>query len=81
MTVERPNTLAGLVAKRTEIAGQISDVRETLRKLIVNLDHIDAAIRLFDPDYDVASIRDKPVRPAQIARRGDSIRSTASPQA
>ncbi len=74
MTVERPNTLAGLVAKRTEIAGQISDVRETLRKLIVNLDHIDAAIRLFDPDYDVASIRDKPVRPAQIARRGDSIR-------
>jgi hypothetical protein len=45
-----------------------------LRKLIVDLDHIDGAIRLFDPDYDIASIRDKPVHPAQIARRGDSIR-------
>ena len=74
MTVERPNTLAGLVAKRAEIAGEIAGARETLRKLIVDLDHIDAAIRLFDPDYDVASIRDKPVHPAQVARRGDSIR-------
>jgi hypothetical protein len=34
-----------------------------LRKLIVDLDHIDGAIRLFDPGYDIAGIRDKPVRP------------------
>jgi hypothetical protein len=74
MTVERPNTLAGLVAKRSEIAGKIDASRETLRQLIVDLDHIDAAIRLFDPDFDIASIRTKPTHPAQLARRGDSIR-------
>jgi len=68
------HALSGLIAKRAEVAGQIADARETLRKLIVDLDHVDAAIRLFDPDYDIASIRDKPVHPAQIARRGDSIR-------
>ena len=56
--------------KRAEIGGQIADARETLRKLIVYLDHVDAAIRLFDPDYDIASIRGKPVHPAQIGRRG-----------
>jgi hypothetical protein len=74
MTTERPNTVAGLVAKRAEIAGKIDEARETLRQLIVDLDHVDAAIRLFDPDYDIAAIRVKPTHPAQIARRGDSIR-------
>jgi hypothetical protein len=42
MTVERPNTLAGLVEKRAEIAGQISHTRATLRQLIIDLDHVDA---------------------------------------
>ncbi len=74
MTVERPNTIAGLVAKRSEIAGRIDTLRADLRKLIVDLDHIDAAIRLFDPGFDIAGIVSKPVRGAQVARRGDSIR-------
>ena len=42
MTVERPNTLAGLVEKRADIAGQIAHTRATLRQLIIDLDHIDA---------------------------------------
>jgi hypothetical protein len=74
MTVERPNTIAGLVAKRAEISGQIDAARATLRQLIVDLDHVDAAIRLFDPDYDTASIRPKTYPVAQVTRRGDSIR-------
>jgi hypothetical protein len=53
MTIERPNTLARLVEKRVEIAGQISHTRPTLRQLIIDLDHVDAAIRIFDPNYDV----------------------------
>jgi hypothetical protein len=72
--IERPNTVAGLVAKRSEIAGKIDAGREELKQLIVDLDHIDAAIRLFDPNYDIGGIRPKPVHPAQIVRRGDSIR-------
>jgi len=45
-----------------------------LRQLIVDLDHVDAAIRLFDPDYDTAAIRPKTYPVAQVTRRGDSIR-------
>lgn len=71
---QRPNTVAGLVAKRAEITGQIDAARETLRELIIALDHIDAAIWLFDPDYDIAGIRAKPTHPAQAVRRGDNIR-------
>src|ERR1700724_4813750 len=74
MSVERPNTIAGLVAKGAEIAGQIDAARAPLRQLIVDLDHVDAAIRLFDPDYDTAAIRPKTYPVAQVTRRGDSIR-------
>lgn len=76
MTAVRPNTLAGLVAKRAEIAGQVSHARAAVRQLIIDLDHIDAAIRLFDPDYDVEGIRQKLPTPAHRAVRGDLTRAT-----
>jgi hypothetical protein len=76
VTIERPNTLAGLVEKRAEIAGEIAHTRATLRQLIIDLDHIDAAIRLFDPDYDVAGIRQKIPSAAHRAIRGDMTRAT-----
>jgi hypothetical protein len=76
MTVERPNTLAGLVEKRAEIAGQISHTRAVLRQLIIDLDHVDAAIRIFDPSYDVGGIRQKIPSAAHRAIRGDMTRAT-----
>jgi hypothetical protein len=75
-TVERPNTLAGLVEKRAEIAGQISHTRAALRQLIIDLDHIDAAIRIFDPSYDVEGIRQKIPTAVHRALRGDLTRAT-----
>ena len=66
MTVERPNTLAGLVEKRAEIAGQIAHTRATLRQLIIDLDHVDAAIRLFDP-MRVSGRRSRAQRTAHCA--------------
>ena len=40
-TVERPNTVAGLIEKRREIAGQIEHYQRILNELIIDLDHID----------------------------------------
>jgi hypothetical protein len=74
MTIERPNTLAGLVEKRAQIAGQLAHTRAVLRQLIIDLDHIDAAIRLFDPNYDVEGIRQKIPDAAHRAIRGDLTR-------
>src|ERR1700674_154261 len=76
MTVERPNTLAGLVEKRAEIAGKISQARAALRQLIIDLDHVDAAIRIFDPSYDVEGIRQKIPSAAHRALRGDLTLAT-----
>jgi hypothetical protein len=39
MTVKGPNTLAGRIEKRAEIAGRISHTRAALRQLIIDLDH------------------------------------------
>lgn len=51
--MERPNTVAGLMDKRAEIAGLIKFHRQELQKLVCDMDHIDAAIRLFEPDADL----------------------------
>ncbi|HXP05480.1 MAG TPA: hypothetical protein VN808_15280, partial [Stellaceae bacterium] len=65
----------GLVAKRAEIAGRIVEARAILRQLIIDLDNIDAAIRIFDPKYDVESIQPKAVAPLHgISFRGEFVR-------
>jgi hypothetical protein len=74
MIVERPNTLAGLVEKRAEIAGQIAHTSAVLRQLIIDLDHVDAAIRIFDPNYKVEGIRQKLPANAHRARHGNLTR-------
>ena len=37
------------MAKRAEIAGQVRDLRDKLAAATVDLEHLDATIRLFDP--------------------------------
>lgn len=51
--MNRPNTVAGLMEKRAEITGLIKFHRQELQKLVCDLDHVDAAIRLFEPDADL----------------------------
>lgn len=74
MTVERPNTVAGLVEKRAEIAGEIGHLQARLRDLLIALDNLDSTIRLFDPNYRVGSIKPKPWPPVQRAMHGDMMR-------
>lgn len=45
---ERPNTLAGLVAKHQELVTLRERYHDQIRKLTVDIDHLDATIRLFD---------------------------------
>lgn len=47
--MEHPNPVAGLIAKREEIASRIEAAQRELRGLVIDLDHIEAAIRIFDP--------------------------------
>jgi hypothetical protein len=48
--MERPNTVAGLIAKREELVKFRKGLEGELRKVTCDLDHIEAAIALFDPE-------------------------------
>lgn len=53
--MERPNTIAGLQAKRKELVKLRAALEADVRKVTCDLDHIDATIRLFDPSADTAA--------------------------
>jgi hypothetical protein len=75
MTENRGHTLSGLIAKRAEIAGEITHARAELRRLIIDLGHVDAAIRIFDPDFDVDGIAPKAPTPLyNVSFRGEFVR-------
>lgn len=69
---ERPNTIAGLVAKRDELAKLLKRIRADEKRVICDLDHIDAAIRLFDPNADTDRIVRYPTK--HRAKKGSVVR-------
>lgn len=46
---ERPNTVSGLMAKRDELHALRKGLEREIHKLTCDIDHLDAAIALFDP--------------------------------
>ena len=54
---ERPNTVAGLIAKRKELTNLIERYRHQIKKLSVDVDHLNASIRLFDPQAEIYALR------------------------
>lgn len=49
-------TISGLLRKRGKMAGQVEALQAQLGALIVDLSHIDATIRVFRPDIDLADL-------------------------
>lgn len=54
---ERPNTVAGLVAKHKELCDLRERYHAEIKKLTVDIDHLDACIRMFDPNADTYEIK------------------------
>jgi hypothetical protein len=68
------HVLSGLMAKRAELAGKVEFVQTELRQLIIDLDNLDATIRLFDPEIDLVAIKPKPLPARNTAFRGEVAR-------
>lgn len=51
---ERPNTISGLQAKRAELIKLHAALVEDAKKVLCDIDHLDATIRLFDPEADLS---------------------------
>jgi hypothetical protein len=55
---DRSNTVAGLVAKHAELTGLRERYSDEIKNLTVDIDHLDAAIRLFDPEADTSPMKE-----------------------
>ena len=68
--MDRPNTISGLLAKRSELAGKIEHHQRTLNELLIDLDHLDHTIHLFAPDLELGLGKPKAFPPRHQAFRG-----------
>jgi hypothetical protein len=54
---ERPNTVSGLNAKREELIRYRQSLEAEIRKVTCDIDHVEAAIRLFNPDTALVAFK------------------------
>ena len=78
-----PHVVTALVRKRAELAGDIESAHEALRKMILELENLDATLVMFDPSYRVESIKPKAFRPPKelVQQRPDDPDMPVDPQA
>ena len=64
-----------LVKQRANLAGEVENTHAKLRQLVNDLEHLDATILQFKPDYQVEAIRPKAFRPPKDwSNRGQMTR-------
>ncbi|WP_295635820.1 hypothetical protein [Novosphingobium sp.] len=67
--------MSALRGKRGELAGRIDALQDQLREAMIDLDHVDATLRLFDPDIELDEIKPKPLPPRHHAFKGQVSRA------
>ncbi len=84
--MENEHVVSGLIRKRGEIVGRLEAAQSQVRQLILDLDNLDATIRLFAPDVDLDAVKVRPVPPRHAAGHGevsrlimDILRNTVQP--
>ena len=69
------HVISGLVAKRAELTGLAEHHARELDRIDAELKHLDATIKLFDPEMDLRTLPPKRFREAnKIFRQGESSR-------
>lgn len=56
------HVVSGLVAKKSELAGLMQHYQAEISRIGFDLKHLDATIKLFDPDFDLRTVRSKEYR-------------------
>lgn len=69
------HAITALRDKRGELAGQIDALQDQLRQAFIDMDHIDAALRMFVPDIELDEIKPKPLPPRHRAFKGQVTRA------
>ncbi len=69
------HVVSGLVAKRSELAGLIDHHQKEIDRLTGDLVHLDAAIKLFSPEFDLGTIKRKQYRRySRLFKQGECYR-------
>ena len=69
------HAITALRDKRGELAGQIDALQDQLRQAFIDMDHIDATLRMFQPDIELDEIKPKPLPPRHRAFKGQVTRA------
>lgn len=56
------HVVSGLVAKRSELSGLAQHYQGEIKRIATDLEHIDGAIKLFAPEFDLRTIKSVTVR-------------------
>jgi len=56
------HVISGLVSKHSELAGEIDYHQSRVKQIRADVEAVATAIKVFDPDYDLRTIKAKPVR-------------------
>jgi len=68
------HVVSALKEKRIAIASQIESLQGQIRQAVIALDHVEASLRLFDPDVDLAALAPRKVAQVLYDHRGDTGR-------
>jgi hypothetical protein len=58
-----PHIITALVKRRAQLVGDIELAHEALRKMVLDLETLDSALLMFDPDYKMEFIKPNAFRP------------------
>src|ERR1700733_1556822 len=68
------HVVSALKEKRMHVAGQIESLQGQLRQATIDLDHVEAALRLFNPEVGLAALSPRKVGPVLYDTKGDTGR-------
>jgi hypothetical protein len=70
-----PHVITALVRLRSQLSGDIETTHAKLKQMILDLEHLDRTLLMFDPDYKVETIKPRAFRPPDDwSRRGEMTR-------
>lgn len=68
------HALSALLRKRAELTGMFEHHQAVARQMLIDIDNVDATIRMFDPDIDLTDVKPKPLPPRHAAYKGEVAR-------
>lgn len=68
------HVISALKEKRIQVASQIEALQGQLRQAVIDLDHVEAALKLFDPEVDLSALPARKIAPVSYDTKGDTGR-------